>query len=270
MPYAFIRHPETRPLRLYYELRGEGPPLVLIRGFTRSLRFWGPLREQLEAKHRVLVFDNRGAGRSDAPLGSYTIRQMARDLDTLMEQLGLDRAHVFGMSMGGMIAQELALLYKNRVTRLILGATTPGGPHAARWPRSQVLSMARSATKPMEEATAGAAAMTLSQTFLQQHPEIIDTWIEHQRQDKPRKRGALGQATAVLRHNTWDRLPFLQAPTLVITGDADKLIPPANSNHLADRIPDAKLRIIKGAGHDFTTENPQASARQILNFLRRG
>lgn len=272
MPYASIQHSQTRPLRLYYEVHGDAQstPLLLIRGFTRSLRFWGELTERLAERRRVVVFDNRGVGRSDAPLGSYSVPQMAHDAAALLDHLGMERAHVFGMSMGGMIAQELALLHRDRVARLILGASSPGGRQAARLPKEQIMKLARSITLPRRQAVELSARMTLSARYLERHPEVIDTWEGYLSQDRPRKRGMLGQAAAVLRHDCWERLPHLRAQTLVLVGDADALVPPQNSHLLAERIPQAKLRILKGAGHDLTTEAPSKCALYILDFLERG
>jgi 3-oxoadipate enol-lactonase len=270
MPYALLRHAESRSLRMYYEVHGRGEPLLLIRGFTRSLRFWGPFLEEMARGWRVIVFDNRGVGRSDAPLGPYTIRQMAGDARALLDHLQIERAQVFGVSMGGMIAQELALLHRERVGRLVLGATTPGGRHAARVPPEQIWRAARAMTLPPREAVSMSAQMTLSAGFLASHPEIVDTWAALLAQDPQRRRGFLGQAAAVLRHDTWDRLPHLRAPTLVLVGDQDALVPPANAELLAARIPEARLRVLKGVGHDLTTEAAQKCQLLVSDFLERG
>jgi pimeloyl-ACP methyl ester carboxylesterase len=195
---------------------------------------------------------------------------MACDALALLDHLGLERAHVFGMSMGGMIAQELALLHQERVARLVLGASSAGGRQSARLPKAQIMKLARSITLPRRQAVELSAQMTLSSRYLDKHPEVIDTWEGYLAQDQQRRRGMLGQAAAVLRHDCWARLPHLRAQTLVLVGDADTLVPPQNSHILAERIPSSRLRILKGVGHDLTTEAPSKCALYILDFLERG
>lgn len=269
MPYATLRPPCSRPLALYYERHGQGPPLLLIRGFMRSMRFWWPFAESLGEGLGLIAFDNRGIGRSERPLGLYSTAQMADDAAALLDALGVESAHVFGMSLGGMIAQELALRHPSRVQRLILGATTAGGPSAVRIPWAQRLTLARSAALPPREAMQTTASLTLAAPYLREHPEVVDRWLGLMEIDRPQRRGFLGQAAAALRHDAWERLPHLKAPTLVVTGDADQLIPPENSRLLAERIPQARLKILPGAGHDLTTEQPDAMAWLVRDFCTR-
>jgi pimeloyl-ACP methyl ester carboxylesterase len=132
------------------------------------------------------------------------------------------------------------------------------------------MKLARSITLPRRQAVELSAQMTLSSRYLDKHPEVIDTWEGYLAQDQQRRRGMLGQAAAVLRHDCWARLPHLRAQTLVLVGDADTLVPPQNSHILAERIPSSRLRILKGVGHDLTTEAPSKCALYILDFLERG
>src|SRR5215467_3247868 len=129
-----MSYAERGGCRIYFELRGDGqsPLLVMIRGLARSSSYWGPLLPRLAPHLRLLLVDNRGVGRSDATRGRYTTRQLADDVAAVMDAARVERAHVFGMSLGGMIAQELALAHGDRIDRLVLGCTTPGGSRARR------------------------------------------------------------------------------------------------------------------------------------------
>jgi pimeloyl-ACP methyl ester carboxylesterase len=215
--------------RLYYELHGDGPALVLVRGLGRSSRAWAPLVAEL-AGLRLLLLDNRGVGRSDATRPPYTTRQLADDVAAVMDDARLERAHTFGMSLGGMIVQQLALAHPSRVDRLVIGCSTPGGRTASRG-------------------------------------SLRALWQMRGQRDPGPVRGVLGQLLAVTRHDIYDRLGDIHHATLVITGDADRVIPPRNSRLLAERIPNARLVELPGAPHDFVTAQPAATARELSTFL---
>ncbi len=268
MPNARIQN-QPRPFNLHYERTGRGEPLLLIRGLGRSSRFWGRIFNDLGREFDVIAFDNRGIGRSQAPLSLYSTATLARDCVGLLDALNLPRVHVFGMSLGGMIAQELALLHRDRVGRLILGCTTPGGLHALRPPSDVAANMLRNATLPLEARNRRIAEHILSEDFIRQNPQILDQWLAWFQQEPLRKRDLLRQLAAAASHDTWERLPHLKPATLALTGDADKLIPCQNSRLLAERIPDARAHFIKGAGHDFTTERPEEALEIIVDFLLR-
>jgi 3-oxoadipate enol-lactonase len=257
MPFA-----HHRGCRLYYELAGETgrPVLVLIRGLGRSSRHWGPLVPLLAPHLRLLLLDNRGVGRSDAPWPPYTTAQLARDVAAVMDAAGIARAHVFGMSLGGMIAQHLALAYPDRVDRLIIGCSTAGGQRAHATPARSQRTMLRAAFGdhgPLGE-------LLVSEVTAAQRAH----WDELRRIEPLRFRGFVGQAIAARRHDTYARLGEIAQPTLVLTGDDDAIIPPANSQLLAARIPRAKLVILPGARHDFTADRPADAVRALLEFLR--
>lgn len=252
--------------RIYYELAGppEAPPLVLIRGLGRSSSYWLEMRSLLERERRVLVLDNRGVGRSDAPPLPWGTDDMADDVALVLRESGLQRADVFGISLGGMIAQKLALRHPHRVRRLVLGCTTPGGRNARSVPPSAVWALIRAAGMPFEQGIRSTAPFVLSDEALARRPEIIDLWVAIARSEPRSRRGLIGQLLAAAAHDAWDDLPFVRHETLVVTGDADRLIPMENSRLLADRIPRASLVILPGAGHDFPTERPEETARLIL------
>jgi 3-oxoadipate enol-lactonase len=264
MPHAI-----HRGCRLFWERDGRpgAPTLLLVRGLSRSSRYWGELRRKLAQSFHLLVTDNRGVGQSDAPWPPYSTPLLADDLAAILDAAGVGRAHVFGISLGGMIVQELAIRHPARVERLILGCTTPGGPHSVRFPGSTVLALLRAAITPVDRGTRSIAPWILSEETLRLRPEIIEEWIAIARSEPRRRRGFIGQLLAAGRHDAWSRLPSITAPTLVVTGDADRLIHPGNSRLLAERIPGARLHTIVSAGHDFPTDRPDETARVITEFL---
>jgi pimeloyl-ACP methyl ester carboxylesterase len=258
-----------RGCRLYWELDGDpsAPPLLLVRGLARSARYWAGLRELLAPRFRLILVDNRGIGRSDAPRPPYSTALMADDTAAVLDDAGVARAHVFGMSLGGMIVQQLALRHPARVDRLVLGCTSPGGRNAVRFPLRAVLNLVRSGLAPPERALRIVAPYLLSAQTLRERPDVIDSWQAITRAEPPRLRGLIGQLSAAARHDAWERLPGIGAPTLVLTGDADRLIPHHNSRLLAQRIAGARLQLIAGAGHDFAADRPAETAAALTAFL---
>ncbi len=268
MAYAQISDSKGQSFQLYYEEHGQGQPLLLIRGLGRSSRFWGPVVSGFAEQFRVIVFDNRGIGRSQAPKGFYNTAALAADCAALLNELGVDNAHVFGMSLGGMIAQQVALGHGHKVDKLVLGATTPG-QRCGRKPDPQLIARIAAASaqsRPVRNKITASAI--LSAPFLRDNPQILDTWADHFEREPLGNYDYVRQALAARGHDTWDALPGLDHQTLVITGDADKLMPPFNSNLLAHRIPNTKLVFLPGVGHDFTTEQPSESVRIVTDFLR--
>ncbi len=260
MPYA-----NRTDCRLHYELSGDPslPVLVLIRGLGRSRSYWRSVVPLLEPRFRLLLVDNRGVGKSDATWGAYTTRQLADDVLAVMDAASVERAHVFGMSLGGMIAQQLALAYGERIERLILGCTTPGGSRAHRTDaRAQLGMLAAALGRPTR-----LFRMLVSDATMQAHPEIVEEWNALARAEPARLRGFLGQAMAAMRHDTFDRLAQIKHRTLILTGDDDAIIVPENSRLLAAAIPNASLKLLPGARHDFTADRPEEAARAILEFL---
>ncbi len=254
--------------RIAYSLRGgEGlPPLLMIRGLGRTSRHWGRIVHELERTFRLVLLDNRGVGRSGVPLVPFTTRDMADDAAWVLDTLGVARAHVLGISLGGMIAQELALGHSDRVSRLILGCTTPGRRSGKGVRPGRVLELVAPMRLPPERAIRETARLILSESFLAREPEVVDEWVEIARQVPPSRRGVLYQLLAAARHEAGDRLARIRMPTLVITGDADRLIDAENSARLARAIPGARLAVLPGAGHDFPTEQPEATAQLISEF----
>jgi pimeloyl-ACP methyl ester carboxylesterase len=254
-------------VEMQYDLQGTGEPLVLIHGAQGDRSMFSGLVPVFAKQFQVLTFDQRGSGQSEKPDMDYSIALLADDTAALMDHVGFASAHIIGVSMGGMIAQELVLRHPQKVRSLVLGCTTPGGPKAVRL-GGEALTKAYSTT-PMsaEERGKALAEAAFTKGYIEQHPEIIPAMIEARRQ-RPIDPVALGhRMKAAYAHNTYDRLPQIACPTLVITGKDDALISWENSQILADRIPGAQLVLLEPAGHVFWTEQPEQSIEAILTFL---
>jgi pimeloyl-ACP methyl ester carboxylesterase len=274
MPTATIRDVE-----LYYEEHGTGDPLLCIMGFATDLHGWLLQIPEFSQRYRTIVFDNRGVGRSTKPTGAYTMHEMADDAAALLAYLKIDRAHVLGMSMGGMIAQELVLRHPERVRGLVLAATFPE-PDAATEEQRTVLFTQMGGTITEEgEMRIDFTAMNPLMFFqhllpLVFNPSFIQTELPKLMQMFSGAlqygfsiEAILGQLQAVMAHKASERLGHITAPTLVLTGDADRLIAPANSDVLAQSIPGAKLVRIPGGSHGFNVEMPELFNRAVLDFL---
>jgi pimeloyl-ACP methyl ester carboxylesterase len=268
-----IRYAHNGRVKLAYFERGDParPPLLLLRGLARTAEHWSEafLRE-LDPHFRVLLMDNRGIGRSDVPRPPYRTRDMADDAARVLDAFDLPRAHVFGISLGGMIAQELALRHPARVERLVLGCTRAGGRLSPRMSVSAALGLVWPMRLPVEEAVRETARVILSERFFREHPEVVESWVDLARRYPMQKRGVIGQLIAGARHDASARLHRVKMQTLVLSGDADLLIDCENSRRLARALPDAELQLIPGAGHDFPTEAPEATARAVIDFLAPG
>lgn len=266
---------QANGISIYYEIHpaknlyADPTPLLMIMGLGLNSMAWHKNLPGLNANHTVIIFDNRGTGRSSKPDAPYSIRQMADDTAALLDAIKVRRAHIFGYSMGGMIAQELAINYPQKVKSLILGGTTPGGLVATLPSLSVGNAMLQRGNM---RGTAGYEPLTgviYSPEFIKNHPAEIaeDNTV---RLIYPTPAYAFQhQLAACIRHHTFNRLDQLQMPTLVFAGTADRLIPPQNSRLLASRIPRAELVLIPGHGHMLPSESPAAVAQVINNFLSR-
>jgi len=261
---------------MYYEEHGNAAaePLLLIMGFSGNAAAWAPQVPTFAERYHVIAFDNRGAGRTSSPDGPYTIPQMAGDAAALLDHLGIDSAHVVGASMGGMIAQEFALRYPARVRSLVLACTTPGGPHSAghgalRQNIDTALAVETLETAMSPERMKENLELLFTPEFIANPGPGFAQMVASAVQFPPTLAGLKGQALAIREHDTYDRLPRLAAPALVIAGAADPLIDPENSRILAARIPGAELALLPGQRHGFTAEKPEETNRIVLDFLAR-
>jgi pimeloyl-ACP methyl ester carboxylesterase len=256
-------------VQLRYDVRGSeaAPPLLLIQGLGRPAAHWGTFLDELAEHFRLITFDNRGIGRSSTPLPPYTTRQMADDALAVLDATGTDSAHVFGVSLGGMIAQELAIAAPARVHRLVLGCTRANRRAGTPMSLSAMAAFAVAGALPPDAAMARVAPYILSSEFMKTRPEVLDAWCRTAAQDPPRRVGVIGQIAAVLMHDTRAHLSRIRHPTLILSGDADRLIPPECSRFLQQAVAGSELELLPGAGHDFPVEAPEATTRALRRFL---
>jgi pimeloyl-ACP methyl ester carboxylesterase len=264
---------------LYYEEHGTGDPLLLIMGLAADSTAWIFQIPDLARRYRTIVFDNRGVGRSSKPPGPYTIHRMADDAAGLLDAVGVGRAHVVGVSMGGMIAQELALRHPERVRGLVLACTFPEPDVDTERQRAFSLGQFGGRVSASGETQIDVSAIDPFAFFQHMLPMVFNqSYIDRELPKLLQIFGGalqygfsleaiLGQVQAVMGHKATDRLHRITAPTLVITGDADLLVSPANSEVLARSIPGAKLVKVPGGSHGFNFETPDIFNREVLDFL---
>jgi 3-oxoadipate enol-lactonase len=261
MPFA-----ENRGAKIYWDEHGQGPPILLIMGFSYPSDMWHRARPKMAEGYRTIALDNRGIGRSTCPPGPYSMKLLASDAAAVLDAAGVKKAHIFGVSMGGMIAQEFALQYPERVRSLILACTSPGGWRSVK-PGVDVLTtlMARPTMTPERAREAFIPIIYASATarqLIEEDMAILKNWIA-----TPAIYRA--QLKAILLWQAYSRLPQIKAPTLVIHGQQDRLVPPKNAEIIASRIPGAKLVWIPNAGHIFGTDQPEVAEQAVDDFLRR-
>ncbi len=258
---AFI---SNQGAKIYWDEQGEGEPVLLIMGLGYPSVMWYRTRPLLAARYRTIALDNRGVGRSDIPPGPYPIALMASDAAGVLDASGLESAHVYGVSMGGMIAQEFALQYPKRVRSLILGCTASGGPHVVKAePEVNQLLMSRGNMSPEE--AAGAAVPFIYDSATSR--ELIDEDLAMRRDWFPRPEAYMAQLEGILSWEAYSRLSQISAPTLVIHGESDRLVPAGNGKLIAERIPGAKLVLLPHASHIYSTDQTEAAHEAILEFL---
>jgi 3-oxoadipate enol-lactonase len=254
---------ENQGSKIYWDQQGAGEPLLLIMGLSYPSYMWHRSRPVLSKRYRTIAFDNRGIGQSDVPPGAYSMALMASDAAAVLDAAGVPSAHLFGVSMGGMIAQEFALQYSERVLSLILGCTASGGPHAVQAEPAAIQTLMRRDLTPEESKEAII-------------PFIYDPATPRERIDEdmairmrwyPTPQGYGSQLQGIIGWEAYSRISQITAPTLVIHGETDRLIPPANAKLIAARIPGARLVLIPHASHVFETDQPAAAHQAILAFL---
>lgn len=259
---------QVNDIDIAYEMAGAGDPLLMIMGITGSKYHWLGFDKKLKLDFMTIAFDNRGVGKSTAPPPPYTMKQMAADAAGLLDALSIERAHVFGVSMGGMIAQELALSHPDRVRSLVLGCTHFGGTGQIMPPPEVIERAFILAGKGAERAIQDILSVNLTPEFMKKRPEVVAHLIQYGLENRMKRDGFAGQMSAVSDHDTAARLEAIKVPTLVIAGDKDELIPPENSVELAGKIAQARLTLLPGIGHMFWIEAPDDAAHHIAHFIR--
>lgn len=270
MPHARIGR---GPLRLWYDViepaAGDGEPLLWLPGFALSGAAFDAVLPHYSSL-RSITFDHRRTGRSrGAPglPGLVSVPQLAGDAVGLLDALEIESAHVYGVSYGGMVAQELAIRFPDRVRGLILGGTTPGGPRAVLPSMGQLIGLAKDIGA--RGSGQGLAGAVFSPAFRTADPSHARALARGMRVHRAPLDGVLAHLVASTYHDTYHRLGRITAPTLVLHGSADTMTPLENARLLARSIPDAELSIVPGAGHAYLLEQPDESARRVLEFLER-
>jgi pimeloyl-ACP methyl ester carboxylesterase len=240
-------------VNLNYDLRGKGEPLLMIMGLGASSATWDPeLVEDLARTFRVITFDNRGTGQSDKPDAPYSIEMFADDAAGLLKQLDIPRAHIFGVSMGGMIAQEFALRHPSHIASLTLGCTTAGGTHSIPPPPESIkILTAPRVGVPPEDVIRRGWPLGYTQKYIAENRAKLEAAIPRLLKYPTPPFAFQRQLEGTYTLKTFERLPQIKAPTLVITGAEDVLIPAKNSEIIAAQIPGAKLHILADVGHAF-------------------
>jgi len=252
--------------RLWWDRSGAGePPLLLIQGLGYTADMWQRILPGLSASRRVVRFDNRGVGRSDLPDGDWSMEDMADDAVRVLDAAGVESAHVLGVSMGGVIAQEVALRHRDRVQKLVLGCTHPSGRDAVRASADAVAMLFdRTPRSPRDAIEASVPFIYAEDT----PRDRIDEDVAVRLRWPLRAKAYWGQLDAMRRHGgLLERLRGLDVPTLVIHGTADRLVQPDNARLLAEAIPGARLAWLDGASHVFWTDRPDESVRLVEEFL---
>jgi 3-oxoadipate enol-lactonase len=251
-------------IELYYERAGSGEPLLLIQGMSGTHVAWGrPFRDQLEAAFDVVAFDNRGIGLSGAVTDPFAIAEMASDAAGLLDALGIERAHVLGISMGGMIAQELALAAPGRVRTLTLGCTYAGGPGSQLMDPADFAALAEAMASGNQDRVFRAMwELNLSPAFRADESRYA-AFTEMAQAVPVARRIVELQLQAIVAHDTHDRLPGIDLPTLVIHGTVDRVLGYPNGPQVAGLIPGARLETLEDVGHLFWWEQPDRSAALV-------
>jgi pimeloyl-ACP methyl ester carboxylesterase len=252
--------------RLYYETLGEGEPLLLVNGQGQDHTSWNGIRDDFADRHRVIVYDHRGTGQSDKPsTPPYSMRGFAQDAVALLDHLGIARAHAYGYSMGGRVCQWLGIDHSNRIGSLVLGATTPGSRHGV--PRSiNIDAIFAQPPTDLQEALEMFAPLFFSPTWIAGHLEVVKAMLQVPPiPEYARKLHYLASEG----HDTWDLLPTISAPTLVIHGSEDQVNPTANAYLLAERIQGAELSLVQGGRHGYLVEFREEAGHIVNEFLAR-
>jgi pimeloyl-ACP methyl ester carboxylesterase len=251
----FLQRPDG--CRLYHELHGPSgaPPLVLLEGMGGDIPGWRRNIPHLAERYRVIAHDFRGNGRSDKPDGPMTMDTFVDDTLALLDELEVPSAHLYGQSFGGMVAQEIALAHPERVRSLVLACTHPGPKHAVK--------PGREAHVPKDKPYLA----LYSERFAAEHPDHVAEDILVGSQNPQPPHAGRRQWEAIQGWSSFERLPRIDQPILVLHGTEDRVIPAANAKLLAERIPNAELVLLEGAGHVYHSEQPELADRVVLDFL---
>ena len=261
---------KVKDINLNYESFGEDFPLIMILGLESNIDWWGrSLLRKISNHFRVIVFDNRGTGRSDAPDIKFTLKTLIEDTVGLMDVLNIEQAHVFGHSMGGRIAQGVVLNYPKRVKKLIICSSScgeskliPASPeviHIVRKPREN---------QSPEEAAKNMLSIFYTKEFLKKNPKIVEIAIQNMTKVKTSPKSYNQQLEAIATFDVCERLKKINTETCVMHGKKDQLVPPQNGEVLAKLIPNAKLVLFKNSGHVPFVEEREKFLKSLIDFFK--
>lgn len=255
---------------IHYETHGDraGPPLLMTLGLSHRLAHWGRLPEMLAERLFVVTFDCRGMGASELRDEPYTVADETGDMAAVLDAVGLQAAAVYGRSRGGMLAQEFALRYPDRVTSLILSGTHFGGPDVAPATQRVTAAMRLSPEMTREQIFATQNEAMAAPGWEERDPEAFAYCLSTDLEAPPRRFAVDRQRGAIAAWSSRDRLGSLTVPTLVLCGADDGMVPPENSRNLASRIPGARLELIPQCGHLPMLEKPESVARFVFEHLK--
>lgn len=260
---------QLRGARLYYETSGGGDPLVLVPGFSNGLWIWFKQTEELARRFRVVVFDPRGVARSEGRDEPFTIADLADDVAGLLGALEIESAHVLGASFGGFVAQEFALKYRSRTRSLVLACTSYGGSGHVSPPPETLAAIASTKGLNTEERARENLLLAFSPGYLAREAEEVERITRLRAENNVPEYVYMRQLQAAVGFDGSRRAAEIEAPTLVVTGDSDVIVPPQNSYNLAAAIPGAELRIVEGGSHTFFIERAEEFNAIVADFIER-
>lgn len=258
-------------ISMYYEVQGKGVPLIMIQGFAGNHQAWFFQTPVFRKCYKVIIFDNRGVGKSGRSGEPYTIKTMADDVIALMDYLGIDKAHILGVSMGGLAAQEVAISHPERVIKLVLGSTFAETERNDVHPELMKALGVREGDTSVDTGNIDFRKLMnfmVSSAFNKRLYRMVLLTLSRRSMESIDASGYLEQMAAVTSYSTLDRLHLIKAPTLVLTGTGDRIVSPSMSDLLASRIPNATLVKVKGGSHAFFMEMRGRFNKEVLDFLR--
>jgi len=266
MPYA-----KVGDIDLYYEIHGppDAPPLVLIGGWASYRWIWFRQIPTLKKKYKCIVFDNRGAGKSSKPDIPYTIEMLAADTAGLMDALEIETAHVLGISMGGLIAQQVAISYPEKIRSLILVSTHFGGPNSVPMDDRNLALLIALPTETIsnEQAREMRYRATFSEEFLRENRDVLEQINEWAEKHVAPLYAQVHQSSAVADFDAEEKVKDITARTLIIHGDSDRAVPTENGELLNNNIPNSRLSIIKEGSHFSIIEKYEEFNNIVMNFI---
>ena len=254
-------------LKLFYEIEGEGEPVVLIPGFAAGRWIWFKQTAELSRKFRVVIFDPRGVSASDKPEGKQTIGLLADDVAHLVQTIGIESAHIVGASFGGFVAQEFALKYPAMTRKLVLCCTSFGGPKHVAPDRETLMALASTKGLNSEERMRANLLLAFTPEYIRTQTAEVDRVVHLRATNEVPEHVYMSQLQAAVSFNAEARVEQITSSTLVLSGDADVIVPLQNSRNLAAKIPGAQLRIIQGGSHTFFIEQAEKFNDIVSEFL---